>query len=398
MPIIPDGQFETGDWLQAFPMAASRPAFDNLAVEFLTDLSGVILKDREARAYPDLVTFGYFCRKANLKRMRAERGDCDIRRGWGTVLHIAPANIPINFAFSLVFGLLAGNSNIVRLPSRVFPQNDVFMRIFGQLMGEERYAALSRENVLVQTARGSNRLKGLVHVVDGLVVWGGDATVSEFRSLDKRPRCVEVYFPDRTSSAVINAQACLALDEDGARRLAKDFYNDTYLVDQNACSSPSIVFWTGEKDLIERAKLQFWHSVEAELSAQSYKLDATARIDRMLDLMEISRLKDDALQLNQYSSDIWALEEALPTGARLRFGQFAEIEVGDVSEIARYFRPKEQTLTYFGFDGGDILKAIGPHPAHMVDRIVPVGRALDIGAYWDGKDVVSLLSRRIQVI
>lgn len=271
------------------------------------------------------------------------------------------------------------------------------MRILGQLMSEERYAALSRENVLVQTARGSDRLKGLVRVADGLVVWGGDATVNEFRSYEKRPRCVELYFPDRTSSAVIDADTYLALDEDGAKRLAKDFYNDTYLVDQNACSSPSIVFWTGAPGTIARAKQQFWQRLESELSAQHYRLDATARIDKMLDVMDVTRIKSDALKLSQISKDIWTLEEALPVGARLRFGQFAEIEVGEISEIARHFRPQEQTLTYFGFDGGDVLNALGPHPVHMVDRIVPVGKALDIGTYWDGKDVISLLSRRIQV-
>ena len=28
----------------------------------------------------------------------------------------------------------------------------------------------------------------------------------------------------------------------------KDFYNDTFIVDQNACSSPSFVFWVGKKN------------------------------------------------------------------------------------------------------------------------------------------------------
>ena len=33
-------------------------------------------------------------------------------RGW--VLHFCPSNVPMNFAYSLAFGLLSGNNNIVK--------------------------------------------------------------------------------------------------------------------------------------------------------------------------------------------------------------------------------------------------------------------------------------------
>ncbi len=33
-----------------------------------------------------------------------------------------------------------------------------------------------------------------------------------------------------------------------------------------------------------------------------------------------------------------------------------------------------------------------------VDRIVPVGKALAIGMHWDGKNVLNLLSREIEII
>ena len=43
------------------------------------------------------------------------------RLGWGTVLHIAPSNIPVNFAFSFLMGFLSGNVNHVRVPSNPLP-------------------------------------------------------------------------------------------------------------------------------------------------------------------------------------------------------------------------------------------------------------------------------------
>jgi hypothetical protein len=113
--------------------------------------------------------------------------------------------------------------------------------------------------------------------------------------------------------------------------------------------------------------------------------------------METARLNDGKLALSRYSKDIWSITDTLPKGARLRFGQFAEIAVQEIAEIASHLRPQEQTLTYFGLDPDDILGALG-RSAILVDRIVPIGRALDINPYWDGKDVLSLMSRRVELV
>ena len=57
--------------------------------------------------------------------------------GWGTLLHITPSNIPINFAYSFVMGLLSGNSNIVRLPSRLYPQIDLLLKLLTNLFSDK---------------------------------------------------------------------------------------------------------------------------------------------------------------------------------------------------------------------------------------------------------------------
>lgn len=40
--------------------------FADEVVEYLNALSASLLKDRESRVYPDVITFAFFCRKANL--------------------------------------------------------------------------------------------------------------------------------------------------------------------------------------------------------------------------------------------------------------------------------------------------------------------------------------------
>ena len=62
--------------------------------------------------------------------------DRDSRLGWGTVLHIAPANIPVNFAFSFLMGFLSGNINYVRVPSNPYPQVDLIVGAIDDILAD----------------------------------------------------------------------------------------------------------------------------------------------------------------------------------------------------------------------------------------------------------------------
>jgi hypothetical protein len=399
MPIIPVDEPAAGAWRAAFDFSSRRAFFDDTAVAYLQAVSRVLLRDTNARQYPDLIAFAYFCRRANLHALVQRYPDAAQRSGWGTVVHVAPSNIPINFAFSLVFGLLAGNSNIVRMPSRQIPQNDLLIALFDQVAAAPEFKSITSGTMLVRTERDSDGLRALVAAADGLVVWGGDATVGAFRALPKQPRCIEIYFPDRKSSAVVDAAAYLALSQSAMQRLAHDFYNDTYLVDQNACSSPSIVFWIGAANAVSAAKDAFWYALDDELKWRDYRLDPTARIEKCLDLMTATLEVGRAVHLQQYSPDIWCLEEQSPLGRTpLRFGQFVDVDLPTIGGIAAHLRPQEQTLTFFGIAPRELLRVLTEAHGHVVDRIVPIGKALDINPFWDGKDVLALLSRRIDLL
>ncbi len=75
---------------------------------------------------------------------------------------------------------------------------------------------------------------------------GGDETIRNIRNLSTPERCVDIAFSDRYSFCVIETEAVLELDERELQLLAEHFYNDTYLMDQNACSSPHLVVWLGK--------------------------------------------------------------------------------------------------------------------------------------------------------
>ena len=56
---------------------------------------------------------------------------------------------------------------------------------------------------------------------------------------------------------LINSDKLLRLNNYDAKQLAEKFYNDTYLVDQNACSSPHLIIWFGKS--MKKARTKFWN-------------------------------------------------------------------------------------------------------------------------------------------
>ena len=74
---------------------------------------------------------------------------------------------------------------------------------------------------------------------DARIIWGGNKTINQFKKVKTHERVREVNFPDRYSICLINADYIKKLSEDKYDKLVQNFFNDTYLVDQNACSSPN---------------------------------------------------------------------------------------------------------------------------------------------------------------
>ena len=99
--------------------------YDNLVCDFISDFSIDLSFQKKIRNYPDIKALSFWCRKKNVEAMKEKFTSNDLRIGLGLIFHITPSNIPTNFAYSLIFGLLSGNSNIVKVPSKNFEQIDI---------------------------------------------------------------------------------------------------------------------------------------------------------------------------------------------------------------------------------------------------------------------------------
>jgi hypothetical protein len=377
--------------LDNFISPQRRMTGDPVIIEFLSDISKEILRSKKCREYPDIITFGYFCRKGSIKKILKVSKSEFIRYGWGIAVHIAPSNVPINFAFSFVFGLLSGNNNLVRLPSNTWPQVDLLVSIFEKISDFSKYKLLRKNNAFIRTERNSPMLHEIIANCDALIVWGGDATVSIFRQLNKKPRCVELYFSDRKSSLVINAHVINDGSKANLDKLALNFFNDTYLVDNNACSSPRRIFWVGDKAGISSASAKFWLAVNGVIESKDYNLDVIAKIDKYLDIMKSVQVAKSEIPVKKISENIWltSRDSKIVIG---RLGRFSELGFTELDLALKALDNDEQTLTYIGFESEHLEKVV-IETGVTLDRVVPVGMALDIGFIWDGVDVLQRLSR-----
>lgn len=395
MQLINLNQLNINKLKNTFSKSKKRAFGDIKIVNFLNEISREILKNKSNRKYPDVITFGYFCRKAAILKVLKDRKNFNDRFGWGLVVHITPSNIPINFAFSFVFGLLSGNHNLVRLPSENWPQIKHLVSIFEKVSKKKIFNDLRKTNLFIQTERDDFFLKELIAYSDGLVVWGGDSTISNFRKYEKKPRCCEIYFPNRNSSLIINSKIFNSISKKDLLQFSLNFYNDTYLVDNNACSSPRQIYWVGKDNEISKAKKKYWQSLNQVLDKKEYNLNIVPLIDKYLDILDSVEKRGSKIQINKQSNNIWTTNknEDVVVG---RYGRFVECSYKNLELALKNINDDEQTLTYLGFNPLEIKKKLFSLKA-KVDRIVPMGRALEIDFIWDGIDILSRLSRVVDV-
>ena len=370
------------------------PIFSEEAVTFLTAFSARILADAEAKAYPDVVTLGFWCRPAALRQMQklydAERN----RLGRGIIFHIAPSNVAVNFAYSCLAAFLAGNASIVRLPSKDFPQVDVLCRIFTETLTD--FPALFPYFLFVRYGHVQEVNEHYSRMCQTRVVWGGDATIGEIRRAPLAPRANEITFADRHSLAVLDADAYLATAD--KERIAQDFYNDTYLSDQNACTAPHFIIWVGTE--IAAAQELFWRTLH-ELVRTRYTLQAVQVVDKLTQVYRLGACFE-ARQIEMPDNLITRVRAAQLTEGlaayRAGSGFFIEYTARELTEIRPLCGRSCQTLSYYGVEQDALLQAVFAMRPAGVDRIVPMGRTMDFALIWDGIDLIRTMSRAVQVI
>lgn len=368
--------------------------FEKSVINFFNELSINIKKNKSSNEYSDLMTFGFWCRKANIIKLSENYLEKNFMLGRGNVLHIAPSNVPMNFAYSFAFGMLSGNCNIVRLPSKNFKQIEILCQIISKICKKSKFQKILNKFCFIRYDKSDEISSGLSRNVDARLIWGGDETIRQFKMYKTPPRCIDLSFSDRYSISVIKTSKLAGLNNDERKNFVRNFYNDSYLMDQQGCSSPQAIVWICDhkKEIINK----FWNilhdfvklNYEKDLSITNKKISSIARSAIKTSTNFKTEFKDIRivrLKTNNITPEIEKMQ--------CHFGTFAEINIKKINDIKKIVSRKFQTVTYFGFKNTELEKIIFKNGITGIDRIVPVGRAHDIGPIWDGYDIIYTLAR-----
>lgn len=372
----------------------ARVPFDDAVLDYLNDVSKVLMKDPQNKAYSDVITFGFWIRKASLLKLKERFEDGGLfRLGKGVAFHVAPSNVPVNFAYSLVSGLLCGNANVVRVPSKEFPQVGQITEAFNKVM--EDYPEIKPYVFCVRYERDKDINDYFSSIADIRIIWGGDQTIADLRMSPLPPRSGEITFADRYSLAVIDSDAYLAMDDNA--RVAEEFYNDTFFSDQNACTSPRVIVWTGKK--IDKAKKVFWEA-EHELVEKKYSLQPVQSVNKLTKSFMIAAVQP-GVKVEDHPDNLIVrvkVPELIETlmDYRDNSGYFYEYDCADIMELIPLVNDKHcQTIAYIG--NRDVFRPLVELGVKGIDRIVPMGKTMDFDLIWDGYNLASLLTRVVVV-
>lgn len=379
------------DILERMESVQVLPLFSERVLDFMDCLSKRLMADSKAKKYPDVIAFAFWIRRASLYKASLPYRDGSQRIGRGVAFHIAPSNIPVQFAVSMTYALTAGNASVIRISDKKFEQVDIICEAV-RFVIEDGYPDLKPYICIIRYAHNDEITQSLTDLCDIRMIWGGNRTIAAVRKAAIKARCLDLGFADRYSMAVIDSDDYLEKD---SGILAVDFYNDTYFSDQNACSSPRLVVWTGNS--VAKAKEVFWDALEKVIH-QKYTMDPISGSEKLLKTAVcaashpgIREIKKDNLlvrvELPLLYDDIMDFKG--------NCGYFFECSVDKLERLVPIMKQDCQTVTYIGELEGRLRQIINENGVKGVDRIVPVGHAADIAFVWDGLDLPNILSRQI---
>ncbi|WP_253734930.1 acyl-CoA reductase [Lysinibacillus fusiformis] len=380
-------------------LSSNKPnqPFDQEVVAFTQALSKRFLRIREL---PEVVALGYWLRKANIKEMQTtfERDTSDrIVRSRGTVFHIAPSNVDTIFVYSWMLSLLAGNRNVIRISRKEQNGLNVLLQIIIEELARNEFQKIAKQTIICTYGHEENATAEISAACQTRVIWGGDETISAIREIPLAPLANELAFPDRFSLAVLNSEIIPKLDEVQLDRLLEQFYNDVFWFDQMACSSPRLITWCGEN---QQAIIRFWSAFEQKIQQKQYELMAATQVLKYttsLILATDSKIED--LKNGTYFSRVKLSD--VPVGIRERHcggGLFYEYKVDKLEDLADVLIDKDQTIAYFGFERKELGSLIDAISSRGIDRIVPIGKALDFSGVWDGQNFLTSFTREVIII
>lgn len=378
--------------------------FDDLIIEFLDGYSRLILTNIAVNRMPDIAALGFWLRKSNLIQIKAENNYLFESPKFnlsprGNVFHIVPANVDTMFIYSMATSLLAGNKNIIRLSNRMLSQSvQQLIAMLKTLLQELKYRPLQNYISMIQYGYDDAINTWISNHVNVRMIWGGDNTIYTFKKYKGIARLKDVVFADRISLMVLKSSSILNLDEKSLQDFVKSFYNDSYTFNQMGCSSPQTIYFIGTSTENACLLTLLKTKVSDFVSAHSDDFDMNS-----IASLKLNKLVDDAIncRINQQEGNNIIKFARLRSAEKVSeyhgcgAGYFYSVFLDSITNLTMISNPKIQTISHFGFKSTELayLKILSNNVG--IDRIVPVGKALNFDYIWDGYNLIEELTSKV---
>jgi hypothetical protein len=363
-------------------------------------ISTEILKNPVTRSAPQFVALGYWMRGAAMKRLVGAALEAippeEVVAPRGLALHLPPVNVDTIFVYSWTLSLLAGNSNVVRLPASLSRETEALLEIIIDVLGG---AAGGARHVFCSYRYGGELEQRISRFFDLRIIWGGDAKVDAVVRVPIRPDGLSIGFPDRQSLALLSLDSYASAATEARDELAVKIFNDAYWFDQMGCSSPRLLAWVGNVVNWEELSRDFCSRLQSVIVRKSYEVEPAMAVSKLV-LTNDLLAEGLAQRGERFSNELQVVDVVDPLTALHRGtggGFFSECQLHSLADVRHFVTRKLQTISHFGF-GSDELMALARQIAGQGGyRMVPAGQALDFGAVWDGVPLLSHMTRRIVV-
>lgn len=155
--------------------------------------------------------------------------------------------------------------------------------------------------------------------------------------------------------------------------------------------------WTGKEKT--KARDLFWESLDTLLQKQ-YQFSPILAVDKLNAFCELAIAHRG---IKKIAKDNVLVRVELPElfddlmNYKLGGGYFFEYETDDLEDIVRILKKPCQTVSYLGIDPQKIREIVVNNGVRGVDRIVPMGKTMELEFYWDGYNMIDTMSRFVDM-
>jgi len=144
----------------------------------------------------------------------------------------------------------------------------------------------------------------------------------------------------------------------------------------------------------------FWNELN-KLVKKKYILDEKIAVDKYTNLIKNTVNYKELKNLKMFENYLYVsdLKHSFKQIQNLRGinGTFYQKNLIKINDLEKYISKKCQTVTYYGFELSELKAFISNSNFLGIDRIVPIGKGLEIDLNWDGYDIIGSLSRIVNL-